>query len=333
MGPSAAGQSKRTIINFFIFAAALAIGFWTGLSVARERGFPFLTIRQTPWSIGIYGGKSPFKFVPIDGVKNPVLTAKDVTDVPALFVADPFMIQKDQTWYLFFEVMNRNTHQGDIGVARSTDGLHWAYERIVLDEPFHLSYPYVFQWGEDYYLMPESAEANSIRLYKADPFPMHWTLVTTLLKGIDYVDSSIVHYGNYWWLFTTPQWDQDTLHLYYSKELTGPWLLHPQSPIVRRDGHHARSGGRVIEFNGHLIRYAQDCVPTYGNQVHAFEILELTPTNYRERESKENPVVKSGGEDWAVTRMHQVDPHRISGNQWIACVDGYGTRWDFDLRN
>ena len=31
---------------------------------------------------------------------------RDVTDVSALFVADPFMIRRDEFWYLFFEVYN-----------------------------------------------------------------------------------------------------------------------------------------------------------------------------------------------------------------------------------
>ena len=158
-------------------------------------------------------------------------------------------------------------------------------------------------------------------------------MAATLLKGVDYEDPTPVFYQGYWWLFVTPQWDQDTLLLFYSKELTGPWLQHPESPIVRYDGHHARSAGRVIEFEGHLIRYTQDDIPTYGNQVHAFKITELTPTRYREKESKQNPVVKHGGSGWNVTRMHQVDAHRVGENQWIASVDGYGTRWEFDFRD
>ena len=102
------------------------------------------------WSIGIYTGESPFNFISPENVVNPVLTAKDVTDVSAFYVADPFMINENSTWYMFFEVVNIKTFQGDIGLAISNDGFNWTYKQIVLDEQFHLSYPYIFKWRNDY---------------------------------------------------------------------------------------------------------------------------------------------------------------------------------------
>lgn len=40
--------------------------------------------------------------------------------------------------------------QGDIGVARSLDqGATWEFLGIALDEPWHLSYPYVFNYRND----------------------------------------------------------------------------------------------------------------------------------------------------------------------------------------
>lgn len=327
------GQKRRVWMGVLILGCVFAGGFWAGLAVARDRGLPFFIIRQSPWSIGIYEGSSPFKFSPAKGMKNPVLRAEDVTDVSAEFVVDPFLVREGEAWYLFFEVMNRRTSQGDIGLATSSDGLHWTYQKIVLDEPFHLSYPYVFKWQDGYYLIPESAAANAVRLYKAERFPDRWVFAGTLLEGKDYSDPAIVRFSDYWWLFVTPQWDQDALHLFFAKELTGPWLEHPKSPVVQGDAHHARPGGRFIVHEGRVIRYAQDTVPVYGHQVHAFEILELTPTAYREQPSSENPVVKSGGAGWKVTRMHHVSPQLVGGGRWIAAVDGYGTRWEFDWRS
>ncbi len=60
---------------------------------------------MSEWSIGIYAGTSPLDLLP-HGRSNPVLTARDVTDVPAAFVADPFMIKNGPRWYMFFEVFN-----------------------------------------------------------------------------------------------------------------------------------------------------------------------------------------------------------------------------------
>ena len=121
------------------------------------------------WAIGIYKSSSsePFDFTG-DNVSNPVLTARDITDIPAAFVADPFLIYQNNTYYMFFEVLNTYTDQGDIGLAISNDGFNWTYEQIILDEDFHLSYPCVFKWKNDYYMIPETYQAESIRLYKSN---------------------------------------------------------------------------------------------------------------------------------------------------------------------
>src|SRR6185436_11390439 len=144
----------------------------------------------------------------------------------AEFVADPFMIKVGQTWHMFFEVMNAQTNRGEIGLAVSDDGLVWRYSRIVLSEPFHLSYPYVFCLDGEYYMIPESHKADSTSLYRGDPFPVKWSLVGNIMKGA-WVDSSIVSFGGTWWMFATPAWSRSSrLDLFHADSPGGPWLAH-----------------------------------------------------------------------------------------------------------
>lgn len=57
------------------------------------------------------------------------------------------MIQGD-VLYLFYETKNSVTWHGDIGVAQSVDkGVTWQPLGIALDEEWHLSYPYVFDYS------------------------------------------------------------------------------------------------------------------------------------------------------------------------------------------
>jgi O-antigen/teichoic acid export membrane protein len=286
----------------------------------HKDGIAFLSIQQI-WSIGIFTGTSPFSLASPEYVHNPVLTAKDVTDVSAEFVADPFMIENNSVWYMFFEVMNTRSGRGEIGLAISTDAYVWKYKQIVLKEQFHLSYPYIFTWKKEFYMIPESYEANSIRLYKAVDFPTKWSFVKTLLIGKDFVDSSIFQFRDKWWILTSST-KSNILRLYYSDSLMGTWIEHPESPIVRNNSHIARPGGRIVKFGERVIRYTQDCKPTYGNQVRAFEVTELTTKKYKEKEIDGNPILNAGGKDWNALGMHHVDPHQIGINQWIACVDG-----------
>jgi hypothetical protein len=281
-------------------------------------------ISKDTWSIGIYFGDSPVNFTAPANVKNPVLTYQDVSDVRAAFVADPFMIKVGLRWFMFFEVLNTDTRRGEIGLATSEHGTNWKYEQIVIAEPFHLSYPYVFEWNNEYYLIPESYQANSIRLYKASNFPTEWSFVGNLLNDGFFVDSSIFRYADKWWMFaeTNSHHKHDTLRLYYAEDLLDSWLEHPKSPIINGNAHIARPSGRVLVMNDQILRFTQDCQPTYGTQVKAFEITELTTTSYQEREVEQSLVLKPSGSGWNSSGMHHIDPHFIHEGKWIACVDG-----------
>jgi hypothetical protein len=274
------------------------------------------------WSIGIYTGESPLLLSPAEGVDNPVLTREQVRDVPASFVADPFMVFRDGAWYMFFEVLNRETERGEIGLAISSDGLSWTYRQIVLAEPFHLSYPYVFEWQGEYYMIPETLAAQCVRLYRAETFPTRWSCVGSLIEG-SFADPSIFRFDDKWWMFAcaTP-YQHDALRLYFAEELNGPWREHPSNPIVSGNRHNARPAGRVLTFDGKIIRFSQDCVPVYGTQVRAFEIQELSTSNYVERELQCSPVLTASSDGWNALGMHHVDAHLRADGSWIACVDG-----------
>jgi hypothetical protein len=279
------------------------------------------------WSIGLYTGESPFHLTPLPNGANPVLTRADVTDVPAVFVADPFMLRVGATWYMFFEVMNWRANKGEIGLAVSDNGADWSYQQIVLSEPFHLSYPHVFEWQGDYYMIPESYQAGSIRLYKAGKFPAQWTLVRTLLEGPFFVDASVFRHEGKWWLFTetNPEGKHDTLRLYHADDLYGLWQEHPRSPVVARNERLARPAGKVLVGNGKVIRFAQDCYPAYGTQVRALEITDLTTSSYQEREVDQSPILLPSGEGWNACGMHHIDGHPLSDGKWLACVDGWSS--------
>ena len=312
--------------RFLPIGAALLTGFLAGFVLGRLRDVPFVE-RHIEWSIGIYTGASPLLLGP-SSAANPVITAADVTDAPASSVADPFMVRNADGWFMFFEAAQGETGQGDIALATSDDALGWTYQRIVLDEPFHLSYPFVFEWEGDYYMVPESQQAFSLRLYRAVEFPHRWEFVATLMTGM-FVDPTVVRHNGTWFLFaSTKPYRDETLSLYYADDLTGPWTEHPQSPIIEDDARVARPAGRFVNDNGRLLRLAQDSYYAYGRQVWAFEITQLDKMSYSERRVGDIPVVgATSWRGWNRTGMHHVDAHRLDDGRWIACVDGYRKSW------
>jgi hypothetical protein len=92
-------------------------------------GIPFVK-KKGSWEIDIYIGDSFLSLAPTNRARNPVLTANDVRDVRAYFVADPFMVRDPDGWYMFFEVLNRASQRGEIAYATSGDGLKWKYRRV-----------------------------------------------------------------------------------------------------------------------------------------------------------------------------------------------------------
>ena len=138
-------------------------------------------------------------------------------------------------WYMFFEVYNLRADKGEIGVASSRDGLSWQYLQIALSKPFHLSYPYVFEWMDDLYMVPESYRAGSVRLYRTSDFPTRWSFVGEILKGPHLVDSSLFRFNDRWWCFaeTNCEIKCDTLNLFHAEDLHGPWQEHPKALCKR----------------------------------------------------------------------------------------------------
>jgi hypothetical protein len=309
-------QAENQDMAYLVFGLiALAL-----FLIITFKGRPSLK-RVERWSIGIYLGDSPADISQSPFLKNPIITYKNVTDVAARSVADPFMIYDNDIWYMFFEVKTEKTRLGEIGLAVSNDALRWTYLQIVLRETFHLSYPYVLKWENEYYMIPETLQDRSVRLYRASRFPFKWDFHMNLLSDVDFLDSSLLNHLGWWWLFTsTPT--SDALHLYHSENLFGPWVEHPSSPVVNGDPRRARPAGRVLVMDDLIVRFAQDDSKTYGRSVSAYEIVELTPKSYSERPIARSPIISATNTGWNALGMHHMDPHPLESERWIACVDG-----------
>ena len=273
----------------------------------------------TTWAIGIYHGDDPFTMAPFKG--NPVLRARDVSDVTAQFVADPFMVRSQDRWYMFFEVLNADRGRGEIGVATSRDGLQWHYEKIALAADHHLSYPFVFIHDGVFYMIPEESELGVIRIHTATDPLGPWEAWHVVADGHPYEDASIVWYDDRWWIFTSVSDSKCTdVIVFFSDRLGGPWQRHP---IVKKYGPVGRPGGRPMAHNGRLIRFVQESTGVYGEAVQAFEILRLNPVEFSEQ-ALGGRLLEGSGVGWNAARMHTFDAHLDETNGFVACVDGRG---------
>ncbi|WP_254273454.1 glucosamine inositolphosphorylceramide transferase family protein [Haloarcula marina] len=270
--------------------------------------------------------RAPSLFEPAGDV-NPVLTAGDVTDFGhADCVADPFLLVADGRWHMFVEVYNhRRTPTAAIAHAESDDGYEWTYDRVVLETDEHLSYPYVFRWDGDYYMVPDRWAKErgpaGVTLYRAESFPHEWTPVADLVRpSTPLHDFSPFRWEDRWWALVG---DGRDLYAYYSDDLEAPdWTPHAENPVVENRVRAGRPGGRPLVFEDRVLAFYQDCAARYGEKVRLYEISELTPTAFADEERHDSPAVEgTGGLGWNSGSMHQVDAW-YDGEGWHCAVDG-----------
>ncbi|XP_044508022.1 glucosamine inositolphosphorylceramide transferase 1-like [Mangifera indica] len=295
------------------------------------------------WAIGVFYGDSPFSLKPIETVNiwrnhsaawpvaNPIMTCGSVSasGFPSNYVADPFLYVQGDVLYLFYETKNSITMQGDIGVAKSVDkGATWDILGIALDENWHLSYPYVFEYLGQIYMMPESSKKGELRLYRATDFPLQWTLERVIINK-PLVDPVLVNHDGMYWLFASDHSGFGTnrngqLELWYSSTPLGPWKSHKKNPIYNGEKNFgARNGGRPFVYDGNLYRIGQDCGESYGRQVHTFKVEILTSEEYKEVQV---PFIfeesYKGRNGWNSARYHHLDVQQLSSSEWIGFIDG-----------
>lgn len=252
--------------------------------------------------------------------------AGDVDDYgTADFVADPFLWPGEGgTWHLFFEVFNsRRNPTGVIAHAYSRDLLNWEYDGVVLETEAHTSFPYVFEYESQVYLLP-AKEGTSVDLYRATEFPRGWEQDRTLVDLPHNNDDAIVfRWEGKWWLFVANS-AIDGVNVYHADDLlSDEWTPHEGNPVIEDRPTGGRPGGRPVIQGGELFVFYQDCGERYGNKLRCFEVTELDRSNYTDIEVSSSPVLQASDRvlGWNSGRMHHMDPW-WTGNEWVCAVDG-----------
>ena len=273
--------------------------------------------QKKKYSIGIYSGDTIFNLSEKE-FKNPILTKFDVTDVVASFVADPFILKEKDKYYLFFEVKSKRKRDiGEIGLAIGDSLNKLKYQKIIIKENFHLSYPYIFKYKDDFFIILESGENKDLRLYKATNFPFEWKIEKIIFNNIRFADPSILFYKDKIYLFVTNM-DKNCLEIYISDDLIN-FYSHKRNPFYKNDKSKNRNGGRIIVDNGKIYRFVQNCENYYGEKVDMYEIVKLNESEFEEKFVK--TILSPSKKGWNSYQMHNIDIIK-EDNRYYAIVDG-----------
>ena len=202
--------------------------------------------------------------------------------------ADPFALEKDGRYYVFFEEVPFATRKGHISMIEIDRAGRFSAPVTVLERDYHLSYPFVFEHEDSLYMVPESAKNRTVELWRCVDFPLGWQLERTLVQDLRCVDATLYRAADRWWMFANcaageSRMFDDELHLFSSERLTGDWQPHAKNP-VKSDARCSRPAGRLFQRNGALYRPAQVCVPRYGAGLSINRVMKLSSQDYVERQ-------------------------------------------------
>jgi hypothetical protein len=203
------------------------------------------------------------------------------------YYADPFPFCYHGERFVFVEEFEFAAQRGCISVASiGADGAVSTPRRII-EEPHHLSFPFVFEHGGQIWMIPESGAAGRVDLYRAETFPYRWKREGALLDGVAAYDATLLPQAGRLWMFVTiARWNAstcDNLCIFHANQLSGPWHAHSANPILL-DATASRSAGAFFHLEGSTFRLAQDCSEIYGGAVTIWRLDTLNDGAFSQTE-------------------------------------------------
>jgi len=233
------------------------------------------------------------------------------------FYADPFPFFWKGRDYLFFEDLDHKTQKGVISVVDFDDEGRPGPVVPVLEEPWHLSYPFVIAVDGQIWMIPEASLSGAVAIYRATDFPYRWERHATLISGVEAADATVVwHEGRYYMFAVTREGVggySDTLDIWQAPDLLGPWRPLPANPVLV-DDRSARPAGAFVLRGGRLMRPVQDCRGGYGIGLGLAHVTRLDPGGFAQTvETRLFP----GLPHWPGRKLHT-----LNGNGRLEVIDG-----------
>lgn len=253
-----------------------------------------------------------------EGISTSLWRFKHITPPKDRFWADPFIVARYNKYYVFIEEFLYATQKGHISlIVMNRDGT-WEPPVRILEAPYHLSYPFVFEFENSLYMIPDSSKNRTVELYKCTAFPYKWAFQKNLMEECQAVDTTLFQWQGKWWMFANQietdgasKWDE--LFLYHSDSpFSDIWTPHQRNPVVS-DVKSARPAGRLFARDGRLYRPSQNCSGHYGYGFNICEITKLTETDYEEK------IVSKVEPKWD---KNVVSTHTINYEDGLTIIDG-----------
>ena len=242
---------------------------------------------------------------------------KEIINPRGRYLADPFVFHHKDKNYIFVEDLLCKDNKGRISVIK-INGDKYEFIGGVLEEDFHLSFPFIFRDKDEIYMIPESCKNFDIRLYKCLEFPNKWKLEQVLMSNVSAADTMLIKQQNTWFMLTNicsaGYGDHNSeLHIFHSEDLkSNSWKPILSGNPVIFDPLKARNGGLLFQ-NETIYRVNQVHEKSnYGKYFNVNEVVKISKNEYVEKE------ISNIGANF---KDRIISTHHYSANTSLAAVD------------
>ena len=198
------------------------------------------------------------------------------------FQADPFIVEKADKLYVFYEAFSFRNSKGTLR-CRVLDRELTEIDDVKLegfdDLKCHLSFPFLIHINDQLFMIPESSERKEVILFQSVEFPARWKKIKVLISDTELTDNVFLTINETCYLLSTTMDNEIIIHS--AENIFGEWQRI--APSLKMSNHHHRGAGAPYLVDNKMYFLTQECTPeTYGKSIYIKELVTLNDTVFDE---------------------------------------------------
>ncbi|EMW6553376.1 hypothetical protein AAFF16_001848 [Citrobacter werkmanii] len=198
------------------------------------------------------------------------------------FQADPFIVEKADKLYVFYEAFSFRNSKGTLR-CRVLDRELTEIDDVRLegfdDLRCHLSFPFLIHINDQLFMIPESSERKEVILFQSVEFPARWKKIKVLISDTELTDNVFLTINETCYLLSTTMDNEIIIHS--AENIFGEWQRI--APSLKVSNHHHRGAGAPYLVDNKMYFLTQECTPeTYGKSIYIKELVTLNDTVFDE---------------------------------------------------
>lgn len=196
------------------------------------------------------------------------------------------MFEHNGETYIFAELFDYLRRRGVIGYSKLRSNGSFSRWKEIIVEPYHMSYPQIFEYNGEIYIVPETGSGRTLDMYRAVDFPDKWEKSVNLAKDVIFADTTLLNRGGKLYALACDMERTKNSELVLFGVNENMKLCSTELGCVVNDPVTARAAGKMFEYGGKLIRVSQDCSEEYGKRLSFLEVDSDFDSYYREKTVK-----------------------------------------------